>query len=85
MSFEPAEMILVVVAVFSLIAMINHVKAKEQGKGENTSIFYNPLKTTDYIRITKSERGRIGLWFWSFLTSIFLLAVIVAIEILTGR
>ncbi len=86
MSFEPAEVILVVVAVFSQIAMINRAKAKDQEKGEErTSVFYNPLRTADYIRITKTEKGRIGFWFWTFLTSIILLVVVVATGIVTGR
>lgn len=85
MSFEPAKVILVIVAVFSQIAMINHAKAKGREKGEETSIFYNPLRTADYIKITKAEKGRIGLWFWSFLSSIILFAVVVAIEIVIDR
>jgi hypothetical protein len=85
MSFESAKVILVVVAVFSQVAMINHAKATDQEKGDKPSIFYNPLRTADYIRITKAERGRIGLWFWTFLASMVFLFTIVVFEIATGR
>ena len=85
MSFEPVKVILIVVAVFSQVAMINHTKTNDQEKGEKPSIFYNPLRTADYIRITKAERGSIGIWFWTFLASTVFLFIIVAVEIATGR
>ena len=85
MNFEPVKVILVIVVVFSQIAMNNHAKAKEQEQGEKPSIFYNPLKTADYIRTTKAERGLIGIWFWTFLASTVFLFTIVAYEIATGR
>jgi len=84
MSFELAEMILVVVVVFSQIAMINHATARDKEKGEETSILYNPLRMVDYIKITTAAKGRIGLWFWTFLTAIILLIVVVIVEIITG-
>jgi len=84
MNFDLAEMILVVVVVFSQIAMISHATARDKEKDEETSIFYNPLRTVDYIKITKAAKGRIGLWFWTFLSSIIFLIVVVIIEIVTG-
>ena len=85
MNLEPIKVILLVVAVFSLVAMINHAKANEQNKGQRTSIYYNPLKTLDYIRITRAKRGSIGIWFWIFLASTISVIAVVAVEIVTGR
>lgn len=81
MTWEPVKIILIVVMVFSAIAMINHVNAKEKAP----SIIYNPLKIADYIRITKIEQGHIGWCFWSFLASIIFIALIELTDILTRR
>jgi hypothetical protein len=85
MNLEPIKVVLLVVALFSLVAMINHAKAHEQKNGRRTSIYYNPLMALDYIRITRAERGNIGIWFWTFLASAILVIAVVAIEIATGR
>lgn len=84
MHLDLLEVILVVVAVFSLIAMINQAIAKDPDKS-STSVFYNPLRTVDYIKISRAEKGRIGGWFWTFLVSIVFLVIIVAVQVITGR
>lgn len=85
MNLEPIKVVLLVVALFSLVAMIIHAKANEQKKSGRTSIYYNPLKALDYIRITRAERGKIGIWFWTFLASAISVIAVVAVEIVTGR
>ena len=85
MNLEPIKVVLLVVALFSLVAMINHANANEQKKDGRTSIYYNPLKVQDYIRITRAERGNIGIWFWIFLASAILVIAVVVVEIATGR
>lgn len=85
MSLDLLEVILVVIVVFSQIAMINHALAKDTEKSTGTWVVYNPLRTADYFAITKMENGRIGGWFWTFLVSIACLAILVIVELITGK
>lgn len=85
MSLDLLEVILVVIAVFSQIAMINLAIAKDTDKLTNSWIVYNPLRTADYITITRREKGRIAGWFWTFLVSIACLAIVVVVELVTGK
>ncbi len=57
------ELIFVVLMIFSGIFMITHAQSK---KGEN-SWFYNPMEIIEYVKITKKESGKIGIWFWIFI------------------
>ncbi len=85
MPWELLELILVVVMVFSQIAMINHATAKDKDQSSATFIFfYNVFRIPEYIEITRKENGRIGGWFWAFMISIVLLIVVVALQVITG-
>lgn len=85
MPWELLELILVVVMVFSQIAMINHATAKVKDQSSATFIFfYNVFRIPEYIEITRKENGRIGGWFWAFMISIVLLIVVVALQVITG-
>ena len=44
---------------------------------------FDSCSLTDYIRITREETGRIGDWFWVFICSAVMLAVVI-IAVLTG-
>lgn len=80
MWLELVKLIFVVVAISSGIAMINVTLANDSKKGEHASFFYNPVRILDYISITRMEKGRIGLWFWSYIGSILLLLIFIVIE-----
>ena len=80
------EVVLVVVALFSQIAMINHAIAKDKDQSISSFIFfYNVFRIPEYIEITKKEKGRIGGWFWSFVASIVLLIFVVIMEVISGK
>lgn len=74
-----------VIVVFSQIAMINHAVGKDTEKPASSWIVYNPLRTADYITITKREKGRIGGWFWTFLVAVACLAIVVVVEMIMGQ
>ena len=79
------EVILVVAALFSQVAMINHAMAKDKDQSLSAFIyFYNVFRIPEYIEITKKEKGRIGEWFWTFVVSMILLIFVVMMEVITG-
>jgi hypothetical protein len=79
------EVVLVIVALFSQIAMINHAMANDKDQSLPSLIFfYNVFRIPEYIEITKKEKGRIGAWFWTFVGSIIVLIFVVVMEVITG-
>jgi len=61
---------LIIFMLFSQIAMLLYSYEKQK-ETPATSIFcyLATYSIHDYIRITTEEKGRIGIWFWTFLFS----------------
>ncbi len=70
---EQVNLVLLAIAVISGFAMLGYLKNK--GIAKSRIIALNPLILTEYIRITKQEKGKIGIWFWLFIISLSLLIV----------
>ncbi len=70
---EQVNLLLLAIAVISGFAMLSYLKDK--GIAKSRIVALNPLILTEYVRITRQEKGKIGSWFWLFITSLSLLIV----------
>ncbi len=71
--FEYINLILFGCVIVSGFRMLNYLHYR--GKEKSAIYSFNALFIIDYIVLTKSETGKIGLWFKIFIASIILTVI----------
>lgn len=75
MRWDFLSLIVLLLMAYSQFEMVSCVYLKQKDKNANFFCFYNSYSITDYIEITRLEKGRIGNWFWVFVFSVVMLVV----------
>lgn len=73
---EGFEILLVVLALISQMAMVRYMAIRSgERPGYAVIFFFNLYRIFEYAECTKSETGRTGTWFWLFSLSLALLVI----------
>ena len=73
MRWEFLGLILLLLMSYSQIEMVSCAYMKQKHKYDSFFCFYDSYSISDYIEITRAEKGRIGGWFWVFVFSVTVL------------
>jgi hypothetical protein len=74
---------LLILFIGSWGAMVGHIYKSNKPGEESLRSFLDRCSLGNYIEVSRSETGSIGIWFWIFVASLFLF-VVVSIHSLNG-